>query len=623
MKRIHILLCTLCFATTTMAQLRADNVDSILSQMTIREKATLVVGGGWGSMFQGIGMPTLRRHTVPGAAGETRAIPRLGIPSIILSDGPAGIRVRENGHVCYPMGLALAATGDTLLVEEIGRAVGHEARLTGIHVMLSPGMNIIRNPLCGRSYEYYSEDPALSAAMARAMTRGMQQEGISATLKHYALNSQETDRMHNDVLVDSTTMHSIYLRNFHDALVAQPWAIMSSYNGVNGTPVQLNHYLLDTVLRQQWGYDGVVMTDWMFYNHVAERVAAGNDLIMPGMKSYISRIAHQAERDAKGKTNRSGLTEQRLNNAARHVLQLIANVTNPQHPSTYAYDPGLIRRAAARACVLLKNEDHTLPLAERDKSLHPWRVALYGSSAYHTIGGGTGSGYVNCSHITSIAEGLMDAGCLLDQSLKSGYNEWSMHKKNYIGIEGMSIVSNYMGRPALKERHIEEQDMAEQAGSNDIAIVVIGRQAGEGHDRSLEKDWYLNETEKQLIQNVCRTYHAVGKKVVVVLNISNIIEAQSWCNEPDAILCCWTAGQEVGHGVADVLTGVEAASGRLPVSWPERWEDLPSSANYPSKGSKAHYRTTRYEEGTQLGYRFYAEQDSIKPLWPYGFGLKY
>lgn len=617
--RLIILLCVLTIAAQAQ-NTATDRVDSLLAQMTLREKATLLVGNGWGSMFQGIGMPAIGQHRVPGAAGETRAIERLGIPSLVLSDGPAGVRIKATGADMFPCGMALAATNDTLLVEQIGRAMGQQARAFGVDILLGPGMNLMRNPLCGRNYEYYSENPQLSAAMARAMIRGLQASGCGATAKHYALNQQETGRMHNDVIIDSTTLHDIYLRNWKEMLAANPACIMSSYNGVNGKAVQRNAYLLDTVLRQQLGYEGVVMTDWMFYTHVADRIASGNDLIMPGSKSYIGRIVRAVKR---GK-----LSEERVNEAARRVLSLSPFLASSRHPfpvegqgkispkgEDIEYDyRSLIRTVGAASCVLLKNENDVLPL-------RGGTVGLYGSTAYHSIGGGTGSGFVRCDSVISIARGLEDAGYILHPAIKADYEEYMTHKKNYQRIGGMSVVSKNMGRAALKEMAVNGETIAERADDADVAVVVIGRQAGEGHDRSLEKDWHLNGEEQSLIRNVCAYYHARNKKVIVVLNISGLVEAESWADLPDAILCCWCPGEEVGHSVADVLSGLWAPTGRLPMSWPRRWEDLPGSSNFPTSKHGHSVRQTVIEEKDNLGYNYYQRQDTIKPMWPYGFGL--
>lgn len=252
--------------------LRADNIDEILSEMTLREKATIVVGAGWGSMFEGYHIPFCRGHRLPGAAGESRAIKRLGVPSIIFSDGPAGLRLMNGQTTAFPVGIALAATRDTDLVRRVGEAIGEEARAMGVDVMLLPGMNLMRNPLCGRNFEYFSEDPALSGQMAAAMVAGVQSKGVGTSVKHYALNNQETNRFHNDAQVDEETMRNLYLENFRIAIQgAHPWTVMASYNRVNGVHAQCNSLLLKQILRDEWGYDGVVITDWQKYIRQKEK----------------------------------------------------------------------------------------------------------------------------------------------------------------------------------------------------------------------------------------------------------------------------------------------------------------------------------------------------------------
>lgn len=623
MKRIGLIL--LFCPMLSFAQVRMDNVDSLLSVMTNKEKATLLIGRGWGSLFLGIGMPATGHHPVPGAAGETRAIERLGIPSLILSDGPAGVRIKSKSATMFPTGISLSSTWDTVLVEQVGYQMGLEARELGVNVLLGPGMGLMRNPLCGRNYEYFSENPDHSAEIARAMTRGLQSAGCGATLKHYALNCQETSRMSNNVVVDDSTMRNVYLNNFHQVLPADPWCIMSSYNKVNGLHVQRSGLLLDTILRREQGYDGVVMTDWMFYDHICDRIMAGNDLIMPGMDEYIGRVTRGLKY--------GWITQQRLDEAAGRMLVLIARATNlppvPANPERKQEAKQLVRLAGAKGCVLLKNEQAALPLAEAQT------IALFGANAYQTLGGGTGSGFVNCDSIIPVSSGLQTLGYSLLPSLAAEYTEYMRHKKNYIGVSGMSIVSNAMGRSALREKEMSASMVAQRADSADVAVVVLARQAGEGHDRSLSDDWHIQSVEIDLIRNVSTYFHSRGKKVIVVLNISGPIEAESWCDLPDAILCCWCAGQQVGLSVADVLSGAVVPQGRLPLSWPRRWEDLPSSANFPlanadekgliNKDTKRNSsrKTTLFAEKDNLGYNFYQRQSAVTPLWPFGFGLTY
>lgn len=620
---------TLCLSMAGVSSAQIFDVDSILAQMTTREKATLIMGGGWGSMFEAYHLPFCKGHRVPGAAGESRAIARLGVPSIIFSDGPAGVRVRDNGATAFPVGISLASTCDTALVSEVGRAIGEEARSYGIHVMLMPGMGLIRNPLCGRNYEYFSEDPVWSGQMAAAMVRGVQSAGVGTSVKHYALNNQETNRFHNDVVVDSATMHNLYLENFRIALEeSEPWTVMSSYNSVNGAPVQRNAYLLDTVLRQQWGYEGVCLTDWTMHRQVAKKVAAGTDLLMPGSKMKIHRIVHGVRRGV--------ITEERLNEAARRVLVLVQRATSYEKEDSLAglsrvsrgslagrqgidtvAHRALARRAGAAGCVLLRNEEQTLPLATNP------RVALFGAHSYALLAGGTGSGYVNCAYRVSLAQGMEAAGCVIDSTLSADYEAYMSKSSSRLKVQGMSIVSKYMGQAAYKEKPMTKEAIEAACHATDVAIITLGRQAGEGGDRTLVKgDWYLTDTEKALIEDVSAVYHKAGKRVIVVLNVAGVIEMPSWREEVDAILLAWCPGQEGGHAITDILLGKVNPTGKLPVTIPWNWEDLPSSANFPKTKVGHSVRTTTYEEREHIGARAY-ETMSQQPAYPVGFGLSY
>lgn len=595
------------------AQLRVENVDSILSLMTVKEKTTLVMGGGWGSMFEAYHIPFCKGHRVPGAAGESRAIARLGVPSIIFSDGPAGVRVREKGATAFPVGISLASIADTALVREVGQAIGEEARSYGIHVMLMPGMGLVRNPLCGRNYEYFSEDPLWSGRMAAAMVRGVQSAGVGTSIKHYALNNQETNRFHNNVVVDSATMRAVYLENFRVAIEeSQPWTVMSSYNQVNGIPVQRHALLLDTILRGEWGYEGVCLTDWTMHSQVARKVAAGTDLLMPGCKGKILRI----RRGVKNGT----ISEERLDEAARRVLMLVAKATE-NASSSAGFDTvahrALARRAAAAGCVLLRNENQALPLVDAP------RVGLFGVHSYSLLAGGTGSGYVNCAYRVALSEGLHAAGIHTDSTLEAEYRQYMRLPSSMLKIKGMSIVSKYMGQPSFNEHGLKWDTIAAVCKRTDVAVITIGRQAGEGGDRTLRKgDWLLTDREKQMIADVSEAYHRAGKRVVVVLNVAGVIEMASWQDQVDAILLAWCPGQEGGHAVSDLLLGKVAPTGKLPVTIPVNWEDLPSSANFPTRKHGPSVRTTVYKEREHIGARAY-ETMSVAPAYPIGFGLTY
>lgn len=526
-------------------------VDTILAQMTTREKATLLVGNGWSSMFMGIGMARPNHHhAVPGAAGETRAIPRLGIPQIILSDGPAGPRICANSHL-FPAAMNLAATNDTVLVEQIGQAMGREAQRLGIHVLLAPGMNLTTNPLCGRNYEYYSADPELSARTARAIIRGMQSAGTGATAKHYAMNNVEHNRMKYNFIVDSLTEHDLYLRNWERIVrfesetdAEKPWCMMSSYNRINGEYAQLSPYLLDTILRQEWGYDGVVMTDWMFYNQICERVMAGNDLIMPGLTPYIGEIVRGVRHGR--------ITEGRLNEAARRMLLLIARTTSAAAPASPESDDEirmLIRRAGAAGCTWIKRSPVSLRSLSSNGAL---TIALYGTAAYHTIAGGTGSGFVRSDSIIDIATGLQAAGVTITDDHMRLHREFLRKRRNFEKVGGMSIVSRYMGRPAPKFMAVPESLIDEDAIRTDAAVLTIGRLIGEGRDLKPEQ-LNLSKTERSQLQRIAESFHKAGKPVIVLLNTPPYFETESWAEWADAILHIGYPGEEAGHSVADAL----------------------------------------------------------------------
>lgn len=521
-------------------RIHGQTVDSLLQQMTLHEKATLLIGNGWASMFMGIGMARPNKHhDVPGAAGETRAIPRLGIPSIILSDGPAGARVCARSYL-FPSAMNLAATADTLMVEEVGRNMGLEARRLGIHVLLAPAMNLTTNPLCGRNYEYFSASPDTSAMMARAMIRGLQSVGVGATAKHFAMNNVEHNRMKYNFIVDSLTEHNLYLRNFREA-IGESWCIMSSYNKVNGEYVQLSPYLLDTILRQQWGYDGVVMTDWMFYDHIADRINAGNDLIMPGMSEYIGRV----ERAVKS----GKISQQRLDEAVRRVLIMIAKATeNDTVTMGKRTDPkALIRLVGTASCRWIKG-DKSLAINPQQHA----KIALYGTASYHTIAGGTGSGFVRCENIVNISEGLQEAGFTIMEDHKALFRKWLKIRRNFEDIGGMSIVSRHMGRPVAKFMPVGEKTITNDALRTDIAILSIGRLTGEGHDIDPSKQT-LSKSEREELEHISRHFHANGKKVIVLLNTPPYFETASWQGLTDGIIHIGYPGQEAGYSVSDFL----------------------------------------------------------------------
>ncbi len=278
--------------------LNSDNIDEILAELTLEEKAALCVGGGWGSMMAG-SLTASDAVLVPGAAGTTRAIPRLGIPQTVLADGPAGLRIEprregtEDSFFCtgFPVGTVLASMWNTELVEQLTTAMGEEVKEYGVDVLLAPGQNLHRNPLCGRNFEYFSEDPLLCGKTSAAYVRGIQSNGVGVSVKHFAFNNQEVNRLLNDARINPRAIRELYLKGFEITVrEADPWTIMSSYNGINGVFTQQSRELLTDILRDEWGFRGIVMTDWGFKDGTVDAVRAGNDLMEPGMDPEIERI---------------------------------------------------------------------------------------------------------------------------------------------------------------------------------------------------------------------------------------------------------------------------------------------------------------------------------------------
>lgn len=592
-------------------QLRADNIEEIIQALTLDEKSKLLAGPGYGSTIDGvIGIPILGTSRVPGAAGSTQAIKRLGIPDIILSDGPAGVRIKNYKTTSVPCGISLASMRDEEMVERIGALLGNEAKEFGVDVLLAPGMNIMRNPLCGRNFEYFSEDPELSGKTAAAYVRGVQSQGVGCSIKHFACNNQETGRKGNDARVDEETLRNIYLRPFEIAVrESQPWTVMTSYNKLNGTYTSESTWLLTDVLRNEWGFDGVVMTDWDDPHNTVQQIAAGNDLLQPGDFRQSPAI--------KNGVKNGKLSQEAVDACVRRMLQLIVKTpvfngykyTNAPDLEAHAK---LSRLAAAKGCVLLENKNNTLPLTP--DALGGGSVALFGASAYDLIAGGKGSGSVKTPYKINLHEGLENAGFTLDATLRADYVKYASNDNNRQD-NGILNLWGALGQGALKEKSLTTSYINSAADRNAIAIVTIGKQSGEESDRTVDEDFNLNSTEMALVKNVVEAFHKQGKPVIVVLNICGVIETASWKDLPDAILCPWLPGLEGGNAIADVLTGKIVPHGKLPMTFPRSYADVPAQ-NFGDK------KVTEYTEGMNMGRRYYdAHPEAV--TYPYGYGLTY
>ncbi len=604
----------------------ADRVDDILARMSREQKVRMVSGTGWS--MEGVGAVGSK---VPGAAGYTIELDNLGIPSIVLADGPAGLRIWPNREgddktyfaTAFPIETLLASTWDLQLVESAGVAMGNEVKEYGVDILLAPGMNIHRDPRGGRNYEYYSEDPYLSGHMAAAMVNGVESVGVGATLKHYVANNQETNRLLVDTIVSERALREIYLRGFEIAVEeARPWAIMSAYNQVNGTPASQDRPLLTTVLRDEWGFDGLVMTDWFAaMDNTVAQMRAGNELLMPGTDPGSAQITQALETGE--------LDESVLDRNIRYILGVVL-----QSPAfaDYAYSdtPDLeghsktARKAAADGAVLLKNDDTTLPLPADVKT-----IAAFGNTSYDFISGGTGSGDVNEAYVVSLVQGLEARDFEIDEDLRGLYEAHIQAEK-----ANRPPKENFWEfEPPLPEMIVSEKLVADKAAQVDIALVTIGRNSGEFHDRPLEGDFYLTAEEKTLIENVSEAFHAQGNKVVLILNIGNVVETVSWRDKVDAILLPWQGGQEAGNALVDVLTGDVNPSGKLPTTFSVKYADVPSSDNFPGVKTSdevinilgildANPSQVDYEEGIYVGYRYYDAFD-VEPAYELGFGLSY
>ena len=629
-------------------QLGRAKIKDVVAAMTLEEKAALVVGegGGFGpppaapgaAAPPGGGVLGATQRLVPGAAGTTHAVARLGITSSVLADGPAGLRIsptRPNDPNTYyatafPVGTLLASTWDTELVARVGKAIGNELLEYGVDVLLAPGLNIHRNPLCGRNFEYYSEDPLVTGKMAAAMVNGVESQGVGTSIKHFAANNAETARTALDTHVSERALREIYLEGFRIAVEeAQPWTVMTSYNLINGTYAPESRDLVTTILRGDWGFKGYVMTDWGGGRNPVAQVAAGNDLIMPG---------RPAQRDAIVKAVQEGRLDVKLLDAnAERILKLL--VEGPRFKGyKFSNKPDLeahaavAREAAAEGMVLLKNAGAALPLATETKS-----VAAFGNASYETFSGGTGSGDVNEAYTVSLTQGLERAGYAVNADLRAVYAGY------------LKLVK--AGRPAaparglpryvpIAELEIPADLVSSMAALADVAIVTVGRNAGEGRDRTnTEGDFRLTEGERRLVQRVCSAFQAKGKKAVVVVNTGGSMETASWRDLPDAILLAWQGGQEAGHAIADILSGKVNPSGKLATTFVVDYMDVPSAKSFPGTEipgapepeqppnvppgfRRPKPSTITYEDGIYVGYRYY-DTFGVKTAYEFGYGLSY
>lgn len=547
------------------------DIKSIISQMTLEEKASLCSGlDFW----------------------NTKGIERLGIPSIMVTDGPHGLRKQAEGadhlgiynsipSTCFPSAVGLASTWNKELINQVGVALGEECQAENVGVLLGPGANIKRSPLCGRNFEYFSEDPYLSSQMAANHVKGVQSQGVGTSLKHFAANNQEHRRMSVDAIVDERTLREIYLASFEDVIKeAQPWTVMSAYNKINGEYASENTYLLNDILKDEWGFEGFVVSDWGAVNERVASLANGLELEMPssfgiGEKKIIDAV------------NGGELTIEKLDQSVERLLNIIFKaVDNQLENAVYSKEAHhqLAREVASESMVMLQNEDSILPLKKEGT------VAVIGEFAKQPRYQGGGSSHINPTKLESILEEI---------EMVSG------EKTNILFAQGYDLASDDVDENMINEAKI----VAESA---DTAVLFVGlpdRYESEGFDR---KHLQMPKNHVQLIEAIAE----VQNNIVIVLSNGAPIE-MPWIGKVKGILEGYLGGQALGGAIADILFGDANPSGKLAETFPKVLSDNPSYLNFPGEGDKVEYK-----EGVFVGYRYY-DKKQIEPLFPFGFGLSY
>lgn len=536
----------------------------LVSQMTLREKASLLSGAdNW----------------------RTKSVPRLGLPSIAVSDGPHGLRKEvvdpKKGKytvpaTCFPTAAALACSFDRTLIRRIGAALAGECRANGVSVLLGPGLNIKRSPLCGRNFEYFSEDPVVAGELAGSYIAGVQGEQVGTSMKHFALNNQELRRLTVDAVADERAMFEIYLSGFERAIqIEQPWTVMCSYNRVKGVNASDNKWLLSDVLRTKFGYKGLVVSDWGAVFNRVNGVLAGLDLEMPFVGPYHDRQIEKA-------VQKGALPEQAVDVCAARVAEL---ALKGGELSPAPFDPeahhALAREAAASSAVLLKNEENLLPFKKGA------RIAVIGAFAKTPRYQGAGSSKVV----------PLDMDCPLDELVRSG-----LHAEY---AEGYPLESDQPDEALICKA-------CEIAREADAALLFVGlpdRYESEGFDR---ENLFMPPSHVELVRRI----RAVNPNVAVVLAGGSVID-MSWEADAKAILMMYLGGQAVGGAVADLVTGAACPGGKLAESWPLRLEDNPSFAYFPG-----YSRTVEYRESIFVGYRYY-DTAGKTVRYPFGYGLSY
>ncbi|MBK1809972.1 glycoside hydrolase family 3 C-terminal domain-containing protein [Clostridium sp. YIM B02505] len=547
------------------------DIKKLISEMTLEEKVSLCSGKDF---------------------WYTRDIERLGIPAIMMADGPHGLRKQEGASdhmglnksipaTCFPSAAGLACSWDKEIAKKVGIALGEEAQAEGVSILLGPGANIKRSPLCGRNFEYFSEDPFLSSKMATSFIKGVQSQGVGTSLKHFAVNNQEHRRMSIDAIVDERTLREIYLASFEEPVKeGKPWTVMAAYNKVNGDFCSENNRLLTEILRDEWGFEDFVVSDWGAVVDRDRGVEAGMDVEMPNSGGIGDKKLLEAVKSGK-------LDEGIIDRALEKVLKVVFRaIENKKVNSVYSKEMhhDIAREVARESMVLLKNEDNILPLNDAES------IAVIGAFAKKPRYQGGGSSHINPTKIDNIYEELEK---LAGSNAKLTYSE------------GYDLVSDEIDKELIN-------DAKEAAKNAKVAVIFVGlpdRYESEGFDR---KHLRIPDNHIKLIEAVAE----VQSNIVVVLSNGAPIE-MPWLGKVKAVLEGYLGGQALGGAIADLLFGVVSPSGKLAETFPKKLCHNPSYLNFPGDDEKVEYK-----EGVFVGYRHYDTRD-IEPLFPFGYGLSY
>ncbi len=584
-----------------------QRVQDLLGRMTLQEKVAMLSGADW----------------MQSVANE-----RLGIPSIRMSDGPLGIRswsgpssqmraedAREKVQTtAFPAGVAMAATWDTELVQSEGQAIAQEMKALGRDMILGPTVNINRTPLWGRNFEGYGEDPYLTSRLGVAYIKGVQGEGVIATVKHFDANNQEFERHRINAVIDERALHEIYFPAFNAAVQeAGVWSVMSAYNKVNGVYCAENPFLLKDTLQKEWGFKGFVVSDWGSTYSTVATVNAGMDLEMPGgepAKNWLKKPASQAAGNGGAwlapekvlaEISAGKISTATIDDNVGRILRVIfvsGQFDKPHHNPTGDVDTpeqrAVARKGATESIVLLKNEGDVLPLDAA--KIHS--VAVIGPNAAVAQTGGGGSSLVVPKYSVSPLKGIQDRA---GQGVQVSY------------ALGAAMESKDGDKDTGAEREHLRDEAVNTAAKADVAIVVVGRSPKlESEDFDI-KTLDLPAGQDELIEAVAK----VNKHTVVVINAGGPVIMSKWIGQVPAIVDMWYGGQEGGNAIADVLFGVANPSGKLPVSFVKRWEDSPAYGHYPGENLKV-----EYAEGIYVGYRYF-DKKNVEPQFPFGYGLSY